>query len=207
MKSVLELGLSFCPSQANFNRETFVNDVFQFVRRLKLREFFSDKNTKDTSENASQKITTPTEDRSALGWTIKNPHGNPDAVREGRSVGLVNFIENSLHDFRHYFIRNRNKYFNMMKQLLLNLPIKVIAPADKGNGIVIMNARDDEKACFFETLTDDQYYEECDSAPNSGYRKDLNLMTDDMDKKGYISETENTILREGTRTPCFYGLP
>ena len=27
-KSVLELGLSFCPSQANFNRETFVNDVF-----------------------------------------------------------------------------------------------------------------------------------------------------------------------------------
>ena len=38
-KSVLELGLSFCPSQANFNRETFVNDVFQFVRRLKLREF------------------------------------------------------------------------------------------------------------------------------------------------------------------------
>ena len=108
----IELGLSFCSSQANFNRETFVNDVFQFVRRLKLREFFSDKNTKDTSENISQKITKRNEDRSALGWTIKNPHWYPDAVREGRSVGLVNFIENSLHDFRQHLTRKSNKHFN-----------------------------------------------------------------------------------------------
>ena len=75
---------------------------FQFVRRLKLREFFSDKNTKDTSENISQKITKRNEDRSALGWTIKNPHWYPDAVRKGKSVRLVNFIENSLHDFRQH---------------------------------------------------------------------------------------------------------
>ena len=69
-----------------------------------------------------------------------------------------------------------------------------------------MNAKDYEKACF-ETLTDDQYYEERDSDPNPGYRKDLDLIIDEMNKKGYISETENTILREGTRSPCFYGLP
>ena len=39
-KSVLELGLSFTPSQRKFNKEKFTNDIHNFIRRLKLKEYF-----------------------------------------------------------------------------------------------------------------------------------------------------------------------
>ena len=39
-RSVLELGLTFCPSQKNFNKEKLSLDFFQFIRRLKLPEHF-----------------------------------------------------------------------------------------------------------------------------------------------------------------------
>ena len=39
-RSVLELGLTFCPSQKNFNKEKLSLDLFHFIRRLKLREHF-----------------------------------------------------------------------------------------------------------------------------------------------------------------------
>ena len=39
-RSVLELGLTFCPSQKSFNKEKLSLDFFHFIRPLKLRERF-----------------------------------------------------------------------------------------------------------------------------------------------------------------------
>ena len=39
-KTVLELGLPFCPSQKNLNKEQLTLDFYHFIRRLKLKEYF-----------------------------------------------------------------------------------------------------------------------------------------------------------------------
>ena len=39
-RNVLKLGLTFCPSQKNYNKEQISLDFFQFIRRLRLRELY-----------------------------------------------------------------------------------------------------------------------------------------------------------------------
>ena len=82
----------------------------------------------------------------------------------------------------------------------------IIKPADKGSGIVIMNTNDYNDACL-NTLQDKEFYETLCDDPNPTYRKSLDKIIDELKVNGYISETEEIRLKEGTRTPCFYGLP
>ena len=69
-ESVLELGLTFCPSQKNFNKEQLTLDFFQFIRWLKLHEFFSKNPTSDNYDN--QNMTNPNDERSTLNWINRN---------------------------------------------------------------------------------------------------------------------------------------
>ena len=52
-----------------------------------------------------------------------------------------------------------------------------------------------------------RFYETVHADPNPTYRKSLNEIIDELKVNGYISETEEIRLKEGSRTPCFYGLP
>ena len=78
-KSVLELGLTFCPSQKNFNKEQLTLDFFHFIRRLKLREVFSKNPTSDYYDD--QNMTTPNDERSTLNWINRNSEWHPDKVK------------------------------------------------------------------------------------------------------------------------------
>ena len=78
----------------------------------------------------------------------------------------------------------------------------IIKPADKGNGIVLMNRTDYDAACF-KILQDETFYEKMSTDPNLKYRETLDRKITDMLNKGYIDEVEDIRLREGNRTPCF----
>ena len=82
----------------------------------------------------------------------------------------------------------------------------IIKPADKGNGIVVMDTNDYNEACL-DTLSNKNYYEHVSEDPNSKYRSELDEIISEMSSLDYIGDTEKTRLREGSRTPCFYGLP
>ena len=69
-----------------------------------------------------------------------------------------------------------------------------------------MNTNDYNEACL-NTLQDKEFYETVSNDPNPIYRKTLDKIIDELKVNGYISETEEIRLKEGTRTPCFYGLP
>ena len=56
-------------------------------------------------------------------------------------------------------------------------------------------------------LSNSSYYEEVPEDPNPKYRKELDKIISEMNDLDYIGKTEETRLREGSRTPCFYGLP
>ena len=147
--NVLELGLSFCPSQANFNKETFANDIFKFFRRFKLREYFFEENGKETSNVDTEVNSQPNDERHDLGWFIKNEHWYPEKVREGRSTGLSDFLDSTVHDIRSYLNSNKSKRINNLtnkqREALNSLASDetlIIKSADKGSGIVLMDIND-----------------------------------------------------------------
>ena len=82
----------------------------------------------------------------------------------------------------------------------------VIKPADKGGALVIMEGNKYNKACL-QQLTENEYYEETEHDPNTEYRQVIDSTVDKMSATELIIDLESTKMKEGTRTPGFYGLP
>ena len=210
-ESVLELGLTFCPSQKNFNKEQLTLDFFHFIRLLKLREFFSKNPTSDYYDD--QNMTTPDDERSTLNWINRNSEWYSDKVKNNRSEGLVKFIDNITNDLKTHLMKNQNKIWNNLSDEqrkaivdLANDDSIIIKPADKGSSIVIMNSNDYINACF-DTLADPNFYEELPSDPNPDYRAKIDQKIDELLSSELINDFEASKLKSGCCTPKFYGLP
>ena len=141
-KIVLELGLSFSPSQKTYDKQQFCADFYQFIRRLKLTEYFPDKDNTDSYSDTEPETTLDNEI-----WQKKNPDWYPDKVKENRSNGLTSFIDNITRDIKHLLHANERKYWNNLtndqRSALLRLSGDknvVIKPADKGGALVIMDS-------------------------------------------------------------------
>ena len=100
-KTVLELGLSFSPSQKNYDKQQFCTDFYQFIRRLKLTEYFHDKDNTDSYSDTETEITLDNEI-----WQKKIRDWYPDKVKENRSNGLTSFIDNITRDIKHLLHAN-----------------------------------------------------------------------------------------------------
>ena len=178
-KTVLELGLTFCPSQKNLNKEQLKLDFYHFIRRLKLKEYFHFNPPHNNQDNPENHVTT-NDERSNLNWSNKNSDWYPDSVKNDRSEGLLKFINNVTKDLKDHLKNNENKLRNNLdndqRKALLDLandPSITIKPADKGGGlIVIMNTDDYVKSCL-NSLSDPNFYEELPTDPNPKYRTDL----------------------------------
>ena len=217
-KSVLELGLSFSPSTFNIDKEQIATDMYQFIRKLKLREFFSTNTTHEPtsieSPNNDNINTTPENtDRCPLKWKDKNPDWYPDDVRNNRSEGLTKWITDIETNFNSSLKNNETKYWNnltndqrkALKGLANNKSI-TIKPADKGGALVIMNTKEYEAECM-KQLSDTNFYEELSTNPNETYKNDVRNAITDLEQAGYLNKLEKKMLKKGARTPLFYGLP
>ena len=206
--AVLEKGLSFCPSQKHFNKETLAESFFSFFRRMKLREFFSEKEQSQTDSNDSEQAFSVKEK-----WEDFNSGWYPQEVRQNRSQGLRNFIKNVLLDAKQSLTNNRSNFYNNMhdKQRaaltsLQNDKSIVIKPSDKCGSIVIMNTADYETSCL-DFLSDTTYYEELPNDPNPHY---CNLVQEECGKllsTGHLTQRQFHSLTEHGTTPALYGLP
>ena len=211
-KTVLELGLTFCPSQKNLNKEQLTLDFYHFIRPLKLKEYFHFNPPHNNQDNPENHVTTDDE-RSNLNWSNKNSDWYPDSVKHDRSEGLLKFINKVTKDLKDHLKNNENKFWNNLdndqRKALLDLandPSITIKPADKGGLIVIMNTDDYVKSCL-NSLSDPNFYEELPADPNPKYRTDLDQKIDDLLSSNIINEFEASKLQCGSRTPYFYGLP
>ena len=63
-----------------------------------------------------------------------------------------------------------------------------------------------EMECL-KTLSDPKFYEELPSDPNPEYRDTIDGTIDDLLSEEIITDFEAEQMKEGTRTPSFYGLP
>ena len=58
-----------------------------------------------------------------------------------------------------------------------------------------------------KTLSDPNFYEELPSDPNPEYQDTIDETIDDLLSEEIITDSEAEQMKEGTRTPIFYGLP
>ena len=142
-----------------------------------------------------------------------NPHWYPNEVKFNRSEGLLHFIQNITNDLKTNLRKNENKFWNNLdtnqRKALLDLANDasiMIKPADKGGAIVIMNSNDYSEACFNSLLNTD-FYEELPNDANPEYKAKINDKIDDLLSKELINDFEASNLKQGSRTPHFYGLP
>ena len=206
--SVLELGLTFCPSVKSYDKEKVADDFYHFIRRLKLKEYFHDKPI-----TSSPELPSFDEDRTDMNWIPKNPDWYPDEVQKNRSPSLQKFISKLLSDSKDNLSANQDSFWSNLdyaqreaiKSLAEDDSI-VIKPSDKDGSVVIMNTKDYENECLLH-LNNTVFYQELDNDPNGEYKK---LFLDEIEKlrdDQLITKVENEMLQQGHRTPLFYGLP
>ena len=208
-KTVLELGLSFSPSQKAYNKETLAIDLYKFIRKLKLREYFHERK----GDKATETSRIEDDDRCASKWQYRNADWYPDEVRNNRSPALKDFISNiekdiglSLGKREKLFWDNLAPSLRKALQSLARDEDIVIKPADKGGSIVIMNKGDYEQACL-NLLEDTDFYEEVLTDPNPVYKESFMQAAEDLYNQNLITSFERKMLEKGVRTPMFYGLP
>ena len=209
--SVLDLGLTFCPSVQHFNKEQLADDVYKFIRQLSLKEYFSndDGETENTPVSASQEHL----DRAPTKWSLSNSTWYPESVRENRSDSLQSFITEFLEGVKTSLKINSSRFSNNLtsrqRDALASLASDksiVIKQSDKCGTVVVMDTEDYDAACL-KQLEDKQFYEELEDDPNPGYKDEIVKELEQLHLQDAISGKELSILKEGTQTPAFYGLP
>ena len=190
------------------NKEGLSLDFFKFIRRLKLREYFHLAPSNSDNNNAISK-----DERSELKWETDKSKWYPDEVKNNRSEGLTKFIDDVTKDLKTQIKKNENKFFNNLsddqRKALIHLSNDksiTIKPADKGGAIVIMDTEKYEMECL-KTLSDPNFYEELPSDSKPEYRDTIDETIDDLLSEEIITDFEAEQMKEGTRTPSFYGLP
>ena len=194
--------------------------MFQFVRKLKLREYFHDLEdvqapppaaVPESSEPGSGDDSESERDPSR--WKERNPSWYPDAVRSNRSEGLTRWIDNMLDFMNGELSMNKQKLFNnltaeqrsALKTLAADESI-TIKPADKGGALVIMDTVDYEAACK-KMLNNRIHYKEIQQDPTPRIVEEVAKVSNEMYNQHLVTEFERDTLIKGSRTPLFYGLP
>ena len=128
-----------------------------------------------------------------------------------QSFGLTKFIDDVTKELKTQIKKNENKFWNNLsddqRKALIHLSNDqsiTIKPADKGGSIVIMEKY---KMECLKALSDPNFYEELPSDPNPEYQDTIDGTMDDLLSEEIITDFEAEQIKEGTRTPSFYGLP
>ena len=181
-------GLKFTPSPENNNKQEIESDMSEFFRRIKLKEFFHDKNYEQDDSLVRNK-------------SSFEPSKGRNAALDEFITRTKNFPLSSLPTEKKYNITldERNALTSLQ-----NDPTIIIKEADKGNGIVIMNTsfyRDK----MLEMLANDSFYKTTnDTCSKTTFKKIRNLIKLAKD----ITRHEIAYLLEfDFKSSNFYGLP
>lgn len=201
--SLLDKGLTFCPTPKTFNKIHFLKDILSFYRRLRLKEYFSRNKCPDKRspflKSVAEKVS------SSPSYWSPNP--------EDKNPILEKFIE--------YVSRDINKFLNTPFQTKYNISDDensaiqslqnnkdiVLKPADKGSAIVIQNRKDYIEECMRQ-LNDTTFYKELPTDPTGRFESEISNFLTSNAENGKLTKDELTHLAPtNSRTSVFYTLP
>lgn len=155
-KSVLSRGLNFCPASGGYNEFQFLQDLDNFARNMRLREFFYNM---PTSSNSTAPL-------------FSNKRWTPPIQRE-KCLDL--YIEAVQRDLLEAYQKQQPFKSNIsikekeaIKSLANNTDI-VIKQADKGGAIVLMN-RVDYISEAYRQLRNDTFYRRLEMDPTNDFK-------------------------------------
>lgn len=195
--------MKYCPKPKGHDKIQLKQDVFEFTRRLRLREYFAAKTSDDTDSE---------DDTSVSNFEYVRRNSDPKSTfvpPSGRDTSLDFYIDSITNEI----LQNDKKYkftpnlspeeLEALKKLQKDDTI-VIKKADKGSTVVIMN-RTDYIAEVERQLGDTKFYEKLDKNPQEQFRKDINEVLRDV--KVSESTRENLSPSGSNSVPVFYILP
>lgn len=170
--SLLSKGLTFCPASGKFNEFQLYQDLDNFSRNLRLREFFHDhKPSHITFPGSSQKSWSPPEQRD------KHLEMYISAVQKDIIAAF-----SKLRPFRNNLTTEERKSL----EYLSRRSDVVIKPADKGGALVILDKADYLKEGFRQ-LKDKKFYMELAQDPTKEFEAEINRVLTSLHKNGKIS--------------------
>ncbi|XP_045178135.2 uncharacterized protein LOC123538232 [Mercenaria mercenaria] len=175
--SLLSKGLSFVPTRHRVDMTKIHSDLAEWERRMRLKEYFHDKED------------TYTVDLDEEPWCEKKkseftPEPGRDKYLDAYIEEVKNAIVNGIHD---KCTSNLSKSERKAMKALLNDNNIIIRPADKGSGIVIVDAEDYIKKLEKE-VKDNASYMKTDGGAQYRAEKEVKKITNKMCRDGLISK-------------------
>ena len=171
--SLLEKGLNFGITEKTINKESLLDDVYKFQRKLKLKEYFSHSEKK--SQDVPDEVNSENEkERSSMSGVLKNPYWNPPKITPKSLNVYISAVKNSI-----VRLIKKSEDTSIKKNLtedersaLRNLKEQndvIIQQADKGGKIVTSCGKTSCKTCELISSTTEVTNNETDrSVPVAG---------------------------------------
>ena len=196
--SLLEKGLSFCPTPPKVNTFQLQFDLTLFYRRLRLREYFF--NEDSTTDEPTQYNP----------FQLRNKQWNPPKNREHALEAYIQAVDERSK------IRHKKLWDNLtqperaaLKSLRNRIAKKeiIIKPADKGSATVVLSFRDYVTEAEHQ-LNNTNHYRLLDEDPTAAFSTEINSFLEEMIKRNSIDEATRKYLHcKNTRPARFYLLP
>lgn len=190
--NLLSKGLNFCPTPHTANQLEVSQDLTQFYRRIRLREFFLD-----------SPPTPPEPFHCKSTWV-------PPKNRVPSLETYIQVVSSQINQTDLSCRRTNDNLPREQREALNSLRTRkdiIIKPADKGSGVVVMDRQQyiDEG---MRQLSNHTNYKPLDSDPTGTFSKDIQRTLDDMRERDQISKKAHKFLSpRDCRTARFYLLP
>jgi hypothetical protein len=188
--SVLSKGLNFCPRPKSFNALLLKEDLDQFSRRLRLRDFFNKLQAEDEDDDSLSSSVTTNNPPDPDTYRFRNKSKwNPPIGRTPALEVFITACESDILSSHPKLSRKDNltpAERNALRELQSNTAI-TIKPADKGSATVVLNTPDYIEAAE-KQLSDVRYYIQLTTDPTSDFANQLSDTLREMHTLEYIDE-------------------
>ena len=208
--SLLSKGLNFCPAPAKPNEQKLSEDLDQFARRLRIKEYFDskDKESNDTTENSNSDNTE--EEAPVIPKFRKKSDWIPKPSKNKTLESVIHLIKSDVKNIANQDSTTHGNLSKEERSALNSLKDRddiVIKPADKGSAVVVM----DKTAYVHEAerqLSDTRFYKKLDHDPTVAFSKKITKSLEAMHDKGFIDfDTLQYLKPEDPKAGRFYLLP
>ena len=201
--TLLGKGLGFCPRIQSHDKVKLAEEVFQYTRRLRLKEYFADFNKNDKNETVDND-----EYKHLPFFNKKSSTFTPPS---GRDVYLDFYIEAVTNEILHSvkkkrFRPNISKKEMHALQTLAHDDTIVIKKADKSNTIVVMDKNKYTEE-INRQLNNETYYKKVDENRHETSKQNIKNCVEEIKHHNAGIERHFDMFPSTIRTPQFYILP
>ena len=196
---LLNKGLNFCPNPGKYNKTNYKNDINEFLRKVKLKAFFSSKQANEMEETSIEQML---KTRKKTKWEPHSNHHTVNTFCESFSNELLSTDDRQARNFQ-----NLSKLELAALEELTKRNDIIITKADKGGAIVIQDVEEYIKEANRQ-LHNKEYYKKVNKDLTNMHNTHVNEAINELQSSRKISKQLADALKiDEAKTSKFYTLP